>query len=111
MPQGIATTLLRLRKAIHPAMWSGNRKGCHDNSQALTSGELLTASIDIVLRHRFIVVVGITWFSEHTLCSHKRTIAINGTCPHAVYLINIGHMFGGTLHGPAKDADASRPGN
>src|SRR5947207_981711 len=34
-PQGIATTILRLRKAIHPAMWSGNRKGCHDNSQAL----------------------------------------------------------------------------
>src|SRR5436305_4049087 len=76
-----------------------------------TSGELLTASIDIVLRHRFTVGVGITWFSDHTLCSHERTIAINGACPHALDLINIGHMFGRTLHGPAKDADPSRPGN
>ena len=34
-PQGIATTLLRLRKAIHPAIKSSDRKGCHDNSQTL----------------------------------------------------------------------------
>src|SRR5437667_2015832 len=35
MTARVITTILRLRKAIHPAMWSGNRKGCHDNSQAL----------------------------------------------------------------------------
>src|SRR6267143_1326986 len=34
-PQGIATTILRLRKPIHPAMRSSDRKGCHDNSQTL----------------------------------------------------------------------------
>src|SRR5437762_9923143 len=42
-PQGIATTLLRLRKAIHPAMWGGNRKGCHDKSQALSMVCMATA--------------------------------------------------------------------
>src|SRR2546423_14233363 len=97
-------------RAIHehtPPVASHNTLA-HDGE---TPGELLAASIDIVLRHRFTVVVGITWFSGHTLCSHKCAIAINGTCPHAVYLINIGHMFGGTLHGPAQDADTSRPGN
>jgi len=34
-PQGIATTILRFRRAIHPAMRSSNRKGGHDNSQTL----------------------------------------------------------------------------
>ena len=33
-PQGIATTILRLRRAIHSAIRSGDRKVCHDNSQA-----------------------------------------------------------------------------
>src|SRR5437588_679412 len=34
-PQGIATTILRLRRAIHLAIRSSDRNGCHDNSQTL----------------------------------------------------------------------------
>src|SRR5207344_1947949 len=79
----------------HTAPVASHNTLAHDRE---TPGELLSARIDIVLRHRFAVVIGIPWFSDHAFCSHKCTIAINGACPHELDLIDIGHMFGGTLH-------------
>src|SRR5438045_2229141 len=39
----VVTTILRLRRAVHPAMRSSDRKGCHDKSRTLSIGRILIA--------------------------------------------------------------------